>query len=80
LYPTGEALPLEVTPAVKTAASEMARILRARAARYRELAKDLYNEDLIVEVEALARELDAEAEKLQVGTYPFFETPLRKEP
>jgi hypothetical protein len=80
LIPTGEAVPLEVTPAVKTAASEMARILRARAARYRGLAKDLYNEELMVEVEALARELEAEAAKLQDGSYPYFETPVRKEP
>jgi hypothetical protein len=34
----------------------------------------------MVEVEALARELEAEAAKLQDGSYPYFETPVRKEP
>jgi hypothetical protein len=61
-----------------TEAAEPAKILRARAGRYRELAKTLYDEDLIRQVEALARELDETAARSEVGTYPFFEEALRK--
>ena len=39
--------------------------LRARAVRYRRLADDLYDPRVIAEVEACARELDADAARIE---------------
>lgn len=47
------------------AASERVKALRARAQRYRELASSLYDQDLVGEVENLARELEEEAARLE---------------
>jgi hypothetical protein len=52
------------TPEIKTEASEKLLTLRARILRYRDLAATLYNQDLVTEVEALARELEDEVAKL----------------
>ncbi|HXI99735.1 MAG TPA: hypothetical protein VNH44_00845 [Micropepsaceae bacterium] len=71
--PTGKVASEKAEPGRELSASETARLLRERAARYRELAKTLYNESLISEVESLARELDDEAAMLEVGAYPYFE-------
>ena len=76
--PAGHAVSLAATPDIKSAASEKAKILCARAARYRELAASFYNQNLVSEVEALARELEEEAATLGVGSYRFFQAGSRK--
>jgi hypothetical protein len=47
------------------AASDRVKALRARAQRYRDLATSLYNQELVAEVENLARELEEEAARLE---------------
>jgi hypothetical protein len=75
--PTGEAVSLDAAPDVETAASEKAKTLRARALRYRQLCTTLYNQELVAEVECLARELEDRASKLEVGSYSFFQAAMR---
>ena len=53
-------------------ASAKAVALREQARRYRELAETLYNQDIIVQVQALVGELEDEAAELEVGRYPYF--------
>ena len=62
----------------QTVAAVKADALRLRAARYRDLAETFYDQSLVGEVEALARELDEEAARLEVGSYRFFPLALRK--
>ena len=73
----GEAASVDATPAITTAASEKAKTLRARALRYRQLCATFYNQDLIAEVECLARELEERAARLEIDSYSFFETAMR---
>jgi hypothetical protein len=73
--PAGETVSLNAASGMNTAASEKAKALRARAVRYRQLAVTFYNQDLIAEVECLARELEARAAKLEIGTYSFLAAP-----
>jgi hypothetical protein len=56
----------------RQAASAKAAALRELAQRYRELAETLYNQDLIVQVQALVGELEDEAAELEVGRFAFF--------
>jgi hypothetical protein len=74
---TGETVSLDAAPDIDTAASEKAKTLRARALRYRQLCMTFYNQDLVAEVEGLARELEERAAKLEVGSYSFFRAALR---
>ena len=60
---------------IDIAASEKAKALRARALRYRQLAATFYNQDVVAEVENLARELEEKAAKLEIGSYSFFQAP-----
>jgi hypothetical protein len=46
--------------------------LRERAQHYRELAETFYDQDIVVEVQALASELEDEAAGLETATYRFF--------
>jgi len=75
--PAGETVSLETAPAIETAASGKAKALRARALRYRQLCATFYNQDLVAEVECLARELEEKAAKLEIGSYSFFQPPMR---
>lgn len=76
--PTGETVSYDAAPDIETAASEKAKTLRARALRYRQLAVTFYNQDLVAEVECLARELEEKAAKLEIGSYSFFQAPVPK--
>ncbi len=53
------------------AVSAKAASLRERAQRYRDLAKIFYNPDVVVEVEALASELENEAAELEAAEFFF---------
>lgn len=73
--PAGKAVSFGAAPGIDTAASEKAKTLRARALRYRQLAATFYNQDLVAEVENLAREIEEKAAKLEIGSYSFFQAP-----
>ena len=45
--------------------------LRARAARYRELARTFYDQRIISELESFASELESQAASLDVVGYPY---------
>jgi hypothetical protein len=80
LNPVGETAFFASVPAIETAASEKAKTLRARALRYRQLCAIFYNQDLVTEVECLARELEEKAAKLEIASYSFFQPPMRLQP
>ena len=75
--PAEEQVSFDADLGMETAASEKAKALRARAMRYRQLAVTFYNQDLIAEVECLARELEERAAKLEIGSYSFLGEPAR---
>lgn len=77
--PAGERASPDAAPGADMAASEKAKTLRARALRYRQLSVNFYNQDLVAEVECLARELEEKAAKLEIGTYSFFQGPFYKQ-
>jgi hypothetical protein len=56
----------------REAASAKATALRERAQRYRELARTVYNQDIVAEVEALASELEDQAGELQITSFRIF--------
>jgi hypothetical protein len=63
---------LDVPVDPREAASAKAMALRERAQRYRELARTIYNQDIVAEVEALASELEDEAAELQIASFRIF--------
>jgi hypothetical protein len=59
-----------VAPSIGAFAAREAAALRARAARCRQLAATFYDHRIISELEAYACEMEADAERLEIGGSP----------
>jgi hypothetical protein len=57
-------------PSIRAFAAREATALRARAARCRQLAATFYDHRIISELEAYASEMEADAERLEMGGSP----------